>query len=223
MSTLVLLRHGQAAFGAQNYDQLSPLGHQQARAVGAHFRDRATRFDAVYVGPRERQRLTVAHALLEQTQPAPVLEPLLNEFAEGSDILRSAERRFGAPLLMNDSGVPHEQKLRLYGEEVRLWASGEGEIEGIESAQLFRQRIRQWLGQITANNRPGQRVLASTSAGVIGAIVAEVLQLPDSAMAPLMSVVANGSLTTVLWSRRGVVLESFNQVLHLPPDLLSTI
>ena len=222
MSTLVLLRHGQAAFGAQNYDQLSPLGHQQARAVGAHFRDRATRFDAVYVGPRERQRLTAAHALHEQTQPAPLLEPLLNEFAEGSDILRSAERRFGAPLL-SDNGMPHDQKLRLYGEEVRLWASGEGEIEGIEPATVFRQRIRQWLAQITADNRPGQRVLASTSAGVIGAVVAEVLNLPNNAMAPLMSVVANGSLTTVLWSRHGVVLESFNQVLHLPADLLSAI
>ena len=32
MSTLILMRHGQASFGAARYDALSELGQAQARA-----------------------------------------------------------------------------------------------------------------------------------------------------------------------------------------------
>ncbi|MEC8667907.1 MAG: histidine phosphatase family protein, partial [Pseudomonadota bacterium] len=34
MPTLYLIRHGQASFGADDYDVLSPIGHEQARALG---------------------------------------------------------------------------------------------------------------------------------------------------------------------------------------------
>jgi len=34
MGTLYLVRHGQASFGAANYDQLSPLGQQQCGQLG---------------------------------------------------------------------------------------------------------------------------------------------------------------------------------------------
>lgn len=30
MATIYLIRHGQASFGAENYDKLSPLGERQA-------------------------------------------------------------------------------------------------------------------------------------------------------------------------------------------------
>ena len=34
MSAVYLVRHGQASFGAADYDQLSALGEQQARVLG---------------------------------------------------------------------------------------------------------------------------------------------------------------------------------------------
>ena len=37
MGTLYLVRHGQASFGADDYDVLSPLGHQQALRLGEDF------------------------------------------------------------------------------------------------------------------------------------------------------------------------------------------
>ena len=30
MQKITLVRHGQASYGTDNYDQLSPLGHEQA-------------------------------------------------------------------------------------------------------------------------------------------------------------------------------------------------
>ena len=50
MGMLYLVRHGQASFGAANYDQLSDLGQRQCQRLGKYFRDRGQRFDAVVRG-----------------------------------------------------------------------------------------------------------------------------------------------------------------------------
>jgi broad specificity phosphatase PhoE len=59
MGTLYLVRHGQASFGADDYDQLSPLGRQQAVRLGEYWRgSRARRFDAVLTGTLRRHTQT---------------------------------------------------------------------------------------------------------------------------------------------------------------------
>ena len=39
MAELYLIRHAQASFGAENYDQLSDLGHQQSQSLGKALAD----------------------------------------------------------------------------------------------------------------------------------------------------------------------------------------
>ena len=58
MSTLTLVRHAQASLFADDYDQLSDVGRQQARLLGEFWACRGTDFDEVYCGPRARQRQT---------------------------------------------------------------------------------------------------------------------------------------------------------------------
>ena len=53
MLHLTLVRHGQANSDARDessYDQLSVLGHQQARWLGAHFTAANVDFDQIYCG-----------------------------------------------------------------------------------------------------------------------------------------------------------------------------
>ena len=50
MATIYLIRHGQASFGAEDYDKLSEMRCRQAAVVGEYFRDRGVQFDAVYSG-----------------------------------------------------------------------------------------------------------------------------------------------------------------------------
>jgi len=45
MGTLYLVRHGQASFGADNYDVLSPLGHRQAERLGQYLKERGIDFE----------------------------------------------------------------------------------------------------------------------------------------------------------------------------------
>ena len=50
MGTLYLVRHGQASFGADDYDQLSELGHRQSVRLGEYFAERDIRFDGLIAG-----------------------------------------------------------------------------------------------------------------------------------------------------------------------------
>ena len=54
MGTLYLVRHGQASFGADDYDQLSALGQRQAQRLGAYFQEKGLQFDAVLMGTLRR-------------------------------------------------------------------------------------------------------------------------------------------------------------------------
>ncbi len=73
MATIYLIRHGQASFGAEDYDKLSELGCRQATVVGEYFRDCGVHFDAVYSGDLSRQRETARLAIASQTREVPSL------------------------------------------------------------------------------------------------------------------------------------------------------
>ena len=60
MPTVTLLRHGQASFGAADYDNLSELGHRQARVAADTLAARGLRNPVVASGTLRRQRDTAA-------------------------------------------------------------------------------------------------------------------------------------------------------------------
>lgn len=225
MSTLILLRHAQASFGAERYDSLSELGHAQARITGQHFAERGRRYTQVHVGPRERHRLTARYALtplgLDDAQyPG---EPALDEFAEGQQILAAAERRQGVRLRGADAITGVEAR-RHYAAEIDAWTENRTVIEGVPDVSTFRRSVADWLLQVTSAPESGQRVLAVTSGGVIAAIMASVLNLPDASVGPFMSAIHNASLTELAFSRgRAPTLVSFNATGHLPDELLARV
>lgn len=45
MGSIYLIRHGQASFGAENYDVLSPLGYRQSEALGDYLAQLGVSFD----------------------------------------------------------------------------------------------------------------------------------------------------------------------------------
>ncbi len=63
MSQLFLVRHGQASFGAANYDQLSALGYQQSAWLGEHFAELGIQFSRIVTGTLARQQQTAASIL----------------------------------------------------------------------------------------------------------------------------------------------------------------
>ena len=224
MSTLTLLRHGQASFGADRYDALSERGREQSQATGRHFADRQRHFDRIWIGPRDRHRLTARHALepigLDWQSEA---EPALNEFAEGQQILASAQARRGVQL-RGEGAIVGKDAARYYAQEITAWAESKVVIDGVPHVREFRATVSRWLARATASRAPGQSVLAVTSGGVIAAVVAEVLGLADPGVGVLMHAIYNGSLTELIFSEgRPPSLVSFNEASFLPDELLTRV
>ncbi|WP_306481642.1 histidine phosphatase family protein [Limnobacter sp.] len=220
MSTLILMRHGQASFGAARYDALSELGQAQARATGLWLRNQGLQPNVVLHGPRQRQAGTAALLLKESGFGIPSHQhTALDEFAEGEEIFSAAEQLLGRSMAL-DAGRSRLDVLHDYDATCRAWANGEVTIPGRLSLKDFRAQLSQWLSAHThAQQASGQVELVVTSAGSIAALMCEVMGLPDSSWYSLLRVIRNASLTEVLYSKGKVSLLSFNGVSHLPPQL----
>ena len=93
MGTLYLVRHGQASFGAEDYDQLSDLGRQQSRQLGAYLQSRGLAFERVLTGSLRRHAQTL-EGICEGAgwQLTPEINPALNEYDSEAVIAASAIR-----------------------------------------------------------------------------------------------------------------------------------
>jgi broad specificity phosphatase PhoE len=69
MAELYLVRHGQASFGAENYDELSPSGRTQSLWLGEYFAQAKVRFDRVVIGTMQRHRQTADGILSAMGDP----------------------------------------------------------------------------------------------------------------------------------------------------------
>jgi len=216
MSSLLLLRHGQAAFGAADYDSLSPLGLEQAQATGAFFAGRGWIFDALHVGPRRRHRDT-ARAAVASAELLHV--PALDEFAEG-DVLLEAAR---CELLARGEPWPEDRasQLRHYGTQLQHWASG-ATVAGATPLAEFSAAVNDWLDRLRQGTR-GQRLLAVTSAGTIAMLACRALGLPDARVHELLLALDNASLSELVFDARRLSLRVFNSTAHLPAALASRI
>lgn len=222
MSSLVLLRHGQATFGGDDYDRLSELGESQARVTGAFLAARGVAFDRVLAGPRHRHRQSAEAVLAAWPRPAEIeIESALDEFADGGTLLVSARRRHDA----SGGNWPRarSEQLALYLREIECWAAGTGTVAGCRPAAEFHADVGSWLRQLVAENGSGQRLLAVTSAGAIAALVCQVLELPPVRIFDFIQVLQNAALTEIVFSGGRANMRSFNTTGHLSVDFLSSI
>ena len=100
MGTLYLVRHGQASFGAEDYDVLSPLGHKQALRLGEYFKNRDITFDAALTGTLQRQISTFAGICEGMNVEMP--QPYIAACSDGPPLTSSAPSRLtpAAPNLL---------------------------------------------------------------------------------------------------------------------------
>ncbi len=94
MAELYLVRHGQASFGAENYDELSPSGRTQSRWLGEYFAQADLRFDRVVIGTMQRHRQTADGILAAMGGPQVEIaqDAGLNEYDFQASV-RSPRRR----------------------------------------------------------------------------------------------------------------------------------
>jgi broad specificity phosphatase PhoE len=233
VAEILLLRHGQASFGSDDYDALSDLGHVQA-AVNADYLCRSGLVvDAVYSGSLRRQQET-AQALLERYRqagkplPEIITDPGFNELENEQQIatLAPSLQQSNSQLRSLLASEPLSKKdfQKILKIVFNHWVLDRPEVEGLESWQVFSSRVRQSLRRVVQQQGSGKTVVVSTSGGVIATIVAQVLNMPDSGVYSLFEPVLNASITRLLYNSAGdVSLSCFNDCGYLRSAEIETV
>lgn len=230
MSTLLLVRHGQASLGAADYDVLSPLGVVQAGRVGAHLARMIAAPTAIYHGPLVRQRDTAIHLVAAARAagvdfPDPVLAAGLEEYPALAILQRNLPALaadpelapFIAALQQHARGTLEHRRAfeHAFQRVMRRWHDGRIEDAELEPHAAFQARVERTIRDIFAAHGRGATIVATTSAGPIG--VALKLGLGTDSWSGLQAsfVVANASITELKSRGDAPTLTSFNALPHL--------
>ena len=230
MSTLVVVRHGQASFFEDHYDRLSTLGRRQSRLLGDYWASQGVTFDEVFTGPRERQ-IDTAHEVGEGFRAAGLAWPEPTMLEELDEYQAEAVLKQALPSLLEqhpnlremyaavEAAEGRDEKLRtfqrVYEVVISRWARDELDLQGIEPWSAFRERVHRGYDRITANGNAGRRVAVFTSGGPVGVSMERALQLQPDVTLQLAWMVRNGSVTEFLFSGNRFTLSSFNTFPHL--------
>jgi broad specificity phosphatase PhoE len=214
MPTVLLVRHGQASFGAADYDVLSELGRRQAELVAASLAERGYRPARLISGTLRRQQETAA-AFGALGAPGLEVEPRWDEY-DPDDVLA------------------HHSETAL-----RLQADGSGETltnRGFQAA--LEPALAEWvahaersptsqtwtefsvlgsaaLDDLAARLGSGESAVVVTSGGAIAAVVATLLGAPAEVFAALNRVLVNSSVTKLAIGSTGINVVSVNDHSHL--------
>jgi len=215
MSTLTLVRHGQASFGAADYDQLSELGARQCRRLGEYFAERGIRFDAVLMGSLRRH--AQSHAALAEGlggTPAPLVWPGLNEY-DSEALIRAVLTPDEFDRMAADrSPEGYRAHFRVLRTALNRWAEGEIEPRGMPSWRDFVGSIVGALDLVRERHHGGQ-VLIVSSGGPIATAVAQVLGAPHQTAVELNLRIRNSAVTEFSFTPKRHMLQSFNGIPHL--------
>jgi broad specificity phosphatase PhoE len=212
MGQILLVRHGQASWGAADYDVLSPLGEQQSEVLGqalARLLDGAEP-DRLVHGTMQRQQRTAELAAKAAGWSVPAaVDERWNEM-DHLAVLAVLPQEF--------DGEPDRAQFQAWFEAAtKRWASGAHDGDYDESFPAFRARVREG---VEALADVGTAVVV-TSGGPISAVTADLLAAGTPTYERLAPVVVNSSVTRVVSGRRGLTLVSFNDHAHLSAELLT--
>ena len=213
------MRHGQASFGADDYDVLSDVGHEQAATLGRAW-STSSRPGLVLSGALRRQRDTVGGVLRAAGwDTAAEVDDRWDEFdhvgvtqAHGDADMRTMDRRTFQTA---------------FEAATARWSVGEPPAGGIgvETWSAFADRVRGALASSVAAAGPGTTVLVVSSGGPIALAAALLLGADDRALPAVWSrlntVIVNSAVTTVVVGSTGSRLLTFNAHDHLTGDLLT--
>jgi broad specificity phosphatase PhoE len=210
MGTLYLVRHGQASFGADNYDQLSPLGVQQCRQLGTYWAAKGRRFARVITGTLQRQvqsQQAIADGL--GTPQEALRLPGLNEYDSHAVIAAIHPQ----PLPKPDTPEAYRQHFRILRDGLAAWMAGRTAPVGMPTYADFVAGIHEALAHVRAEAEGD--VLMVSSGGPISTVVAQVLGAPAETSIALNLRIRNSAVSEFAFNPKALSLVTFNTLPHL--------
>ena len=219
MGNIYLVRHGQASFGAADYDNLSELGRRQSVRLGQYLRQSGLQFEAVLTGTLKRHTQTFA-GICEgmadggdgapgKTLPAALPWPGLNEF-DGEAVIKALH-----PPALQDPKTPegYKQHFRLLRDGLCQWMSGVTSPLGMPSYPDFVHGVTSALAHVRKNHTGN--VLIVSSGGPISTAVGHILGTTPETTITLNMRIRNSAITELVYNPKHCTLQTFNTLPHL--------
>ncbi len=222
MTTIYLVRHGQASFRANDYDQLSLLGYDQAEVTGRWFRQLDRKLTHVVSGTLHRHLQTRSHFLQGY-------ESSINNDRISID-LRFDEMQFHNILLNVKPEItckaeldgwlrlqenPEKSFFSLYKRALERWISAENDQSYTESWERFKERCLLGLQEVAKQLEESDSAVVITSGGPISVICMSLLGIDDEKLYDINRLLMNTSVTTIKCSNGRCMLTGMNNNSHL--------
>lgn len=224
MPSLLLVRHGQASFGGDDYDLLSDLGREQAGVVHRELRRRRIEPAALASGTMRRQLETAAPWAADGREPR--VDEGWNEYdaavvlSAAGEVGVSLERPEGSEAVAKNGSPSPAEFQKLLDGALGAWVADREPVDG-ERWPEFRARVVAAAQAVIADLPRGGVGVVSTSGGPIAALCLEYLGLPDSTFVSINRILVNGGITKLIAGGSGVNVVSFNEHAHLEPGLVT--
>lgn len=220
MGVLLLVRHGQASFGADDYDVLSEAGWEQGRTLGRWLATRGPRPVGLIHGGMRRHRETW-EGIAEGAGWAADDAAVDGDWAEFDHIAMLGHHATvsGDALV---SGADRRAFQAHFEIACEHWCSAGDDAGYPESYDGFVRRARRALAAAATGSGT---TLIVTSGGVIAALAASLVVSDTASLGPVWSrfntVIANTSVTRVTVGASGTRLLTFNEHPHLAREQIT--
>ena len=215
MATIYLIRHGQASFGADDYDKLSELGCRQASVAGDYLAQCGINFDAIYSGNLLRQRETAQLATASQPEELELrIDPRFNEIENDEQLkylVPEVVKSNPAVQELIERGLSSSKDYqKVIAAVFNYWVSPQCTDSRIQSWQDYSQGVDQALHDVMVEQGAGKTVGIFTSGGTIATIVAQVLGLTGEQTYRFYEPIFNCSVSQLFYTGTRVSLSYFN-------------
>jgi len=209
VSTLTLVRHGQAQRFQSAPAALSSTGEAQARKLAEWWHRNNVRFDEVWCGSLPRQCHTAQIVADALHWPQPTVDAAWNEY-DATGVLRSVPN------------IPEDPRAfqRIFEAAMHHWLE-QPESADFEPWPAFRDRVGAALARIRSGPS-GRRIAVFTSGGPVGFAVHQACQSPCRTFLDVNWRVRNCSITEFIFDRTRFTLDAFNAIPHLDDTTLLT-
>ncbi|WP_107772305.1 histidine phosphatase family protein [Nocardioides sediminis] len=216
MSQVLLVRHGQASWGADDYDALSPRGVEQSAVLGAALAARGVEPTLLLAGAMRRHRQTAAAAAEAAGWELDVAtDEGWNEF-DHLQVLSQHPTPEGVDVMSSRGAFQ-----RWFAGATSRWTGGAHDDDYTEPFAVFTARVEAALERTVAAVAGGGTAVVFTSGGPMGWVAASALAGDATTWLRLNEVTVNTGVTKLVTGSRGTTLLTVNEHSHLPLDVVT--
>ncbi|MCV2884972.1 phosphoglycerate mutase family protein [Aestuariibacter sp. AA17] len=219
MTSVYLIRHGQASFGQRNYDLLSPLGEAQSHRVGTALSPRLPSIDAVYMGSMKRHQQTAQGCLsaMGMENLSPTVDAGWNEY-DHQQILHKLADEFATPegiqTYVKAQPNPKAAFEQLFASAVERWMRGHHDADYDESFNEFKTRVDIALSTLLRECQDKKHVVVFTSGGPISMVIQSLMNTDITSLAQLNWTLVNCGITKLVKTQTRLFLSTLNEHSH---------